>query len=285
MKNPLAFLVFEFLVWSSDWIKTWRLSLFFFLLLMSNVILTCQSLVGTGKMGTLKPDADGYYSQPVGAIGCYNSAGHFYTAEDVVKQLFQPGSMFYKRVERGVVRGEIDHPEWPAGMSAKEYEQRMLVIDPKNTCVHFSKFELDDKNYKDREGRPIVVIIGHFTPSGVKGEFLAKQLQNKRENVCFSIRAFTEDRYIGAVRHRRLLEIVTFDYVNEGGIYEAQKYKSLTLESHKEVSVTPRSLSDALDRQVVHFGRESITMNKDDLFKSLGWNKMEKTQSGWASAF
>lgn len=244
---------------------------------MSNVMFTCTRLAGIQKKGILVPDANGYYRQPVGALKVFNSAGHYYTGDDAAVDIFRNRSSgFMRRVERAAVRGEVDHPEWPKGMSEAEYEARMYYIDPKNTCVHFANFELDFDNYRDKDGRPMIAIIGYFTPSGVHGGMLEKQLKNGLENVCFSIRAFTIDRYVGGVRQRTLAEVVTFDYVNEPGIWMAEKYQErLALESVHEHVVTRHGLQKAMDRQVLHLGRESVTLDSQALFKSLGWKEPE----------
>lgn len=248
-----------------------------------NVMFTCTSLAGTNKTGILTPDANGYYSQPIGALRVFNSAGHFYTDDQQALSLFKESSGFMRRVARGAIRAEVDHPDWVKGMSEAEYEARMYYIDPKNTCAHFAKITLDFNNFKDTNGQPLVAIIGYFTPSGVHGAMLEKQLKNGLENVCFSIRAFTLDRQIGRVRHRTLAEIVTFDYVNEPGIHIAEKYRSLTLESHVDRPVTRAGLERALDRQTLNLGRESVTLDRDSLMRSLGWAETRAPgfQSAW----
>lgn len=246
---------------------------------MSNVMFTCTALAGTNKAGILQKDSNGYFKQPVGALRVFNSAGHFYTDETQAVNLFKNSSGFMRRVTGGKVRGEVDHPEWAKGMSEDEYAARMYYIDPKNTCVHFAQFELDFDNYKDTNGQPLIAIIGTFAPSGVHADMLDRQLKNGKENVCFSIRAFTLDRMVGRTRHRTLAEIVTFDYVNEPGIHIAEKYKSLTLESRYDKPVTRQGLGKALDRQALNFGRESVTLDEKALFRSLGWE--EKSNAGF----
>ena len=246
---------------------------FFFCIAMSNIIFTCTRLAGTGKAGILTPNADGYYRQVIGALRCFNSAGHFYNDEPRVIDLFMnQSSGFNRRVQRGAVRAEVDHPDQPKGMTDSEYEARMYYIDPKNCCAQFASITLDFDNYKDAQGRSIVAIIGEFIPSGVHGAMLEKQLKNGRENVCFSIRAFTIDKYIGGQRNRTLAEVITFDYVNEPGIAIASKYDSLSLESRHEHVVTRHGLQKALQRQTLHLGRESIAITPENLYKSFGWS-------------
>lgn len=238
---------------------------------MNNIRFTCASLARTNKTGILTPDKDGYYDQPIGGMSIFNSAGHFYTAEPAALRLFENSSAFMRRVKRGALRGEVDHPEWVKGMSESEYAARMMTIDPRNVCVHFSEIYLDFKNFKNADGTPIVAIRGKFKPSGVHGDMLQKQIDNGKENVCFSIRAFTMDSHQRGIRMRTLEEIVTFDYVNEPGIAIAEKYKSPVLESYVEKVFSQDTISKAFERQVLNFGKESVTLDKKEMFASLGW--------------
>lgn len=241
---------------------------------MSNIIFTCTRLAGTGKKGILVPDADGYYSQPIGALRCFNASGHFYNDQPQAVDLFvNKSSTFQRRVQRGAVRAEVDHPDQIKGMTDAEFEARMYYIDPKNVCAHFAEIVLDFDNFKDQQGRPIIAIIGKFTPSGMQGAFLEKQLKNGLENVCFSIRAFTIDRYIGGIRNRTLAEVITFDYVVEPGIDNATKYDSLSLETHHEHIVTRHGLEKALGRQTLGLSNESFAISKENLFQSFGWSE------------
>lgn len=240
---------------------------------MNNIRFTCASLANTGKKGILVPDADGYYTQTIGGLSIFNSAGHFYEANRAALSLFENSSAFMRRVKRGALRAEVDHPEWKKGMTEDEYAARMMTIDPRNECAHFSEIFLDTKNFKNADGTPVVAIMGKFKPSGVHGEMLQKKVDNGKENVCFSIRAFTQDTYQRGVRHRTLCEVITFDYVNEPGIHIAEKFKSPTLESYVDKTWTRETIEKACDRQVLNFGRESVTLSKEQLFESFGWKE------------
>lgn len=244
---------------------------------MSNIVFSCTKLAGTGKSGILTPGPDGYYRQVIGALRCFNSAGHFYTDEQRAIDLFKESSGFQRRVKRGAVRAEVDHPDWLKGMTEAEFEARMYYVDPKNCCAQFAKIELDFDNYKDDSGNPIIAIIGEFIPSGVHGAMLEKQLKNGRENVCFSIRAFTFDRMVGGRKMRTLADIITFDYVNEPGIAIASKYDShMSLESHREHIVTRRGIESAIKRQPLNLSRESFAISQEALFKSFGWESNDQ---------
>ena len=112
-----------------------------------------------------------------------------------------------------------------------DYVRRIMTIDEKSVCVQFRRIWLDDRSIKDSAGRPVVAIMAELKPVGPYGEALAKSLANPHEDVCFSIRAFTDDRRVLGVNNRNLVEVITWDYVTEPGIGFARKYKAPALES------------------------------------------------------
>ena len=56
-------------------------------------------------------------------------------------------TVFRRRITRGVLCGELGHPEQKPGMSDNEYAMRILNIDEKNICVNWSEIYLDFDNY------------------------------------------------------------------------------------------------------------------------------------------
>jgi hypothetical protein len=95
---------------------------------------------------------------------------------------------------------------------------------------------------------------------------------------CFSIRSITEDYQVGRKTYRDIVEVITFDYVNEPGIHIAEKYKSPALESISkglEVLVTPEDFSKACnDAIALGIATESnIIQSKENIFKYFGWTK------------
>lgn len=238
---------------------------------MQKVLFSCSTLAGTGKKGKLTKDANGYYTMPIGGLNVFNSSGDFYTYEDA-KQLFNSSSIFMRRVKSGALKGEYGHPKPAPGQSYEAFAERVLSIEEKNICTHFSEIWLDFESVKDNNGKPVVAIMAKLAPSGPMGSAIERSLENPNEDVCYSIRSFTKDTYVGGVKHRALAEIVTWDYVNEPGINFARKYKSPALESMHEQAFSRKELLRAIKHMDSGIGMESAKLTGQSLFKSLGWS-------------
>lgn len=202
---------------------------------MQSITYSCTALVGTNKVGDLKPDANGYYEVVLGALQAFNSAGQFYPLQEA-KQLFESSSSLMRRISNGALRGENGHPRYQEGMSERAWFARVNDIFEPNCCVHHAEVNLSYDSMKDPQGRPVVAVIGKIKPSGAGERFLERQLENPKENVCFSIRSFTNDRMEAGIVKKYLKHIVTWDYVNEPGIAVANKYSSPALESFNDVA-------------------------------------------------
>ena len=240
--------------------------------MLNNVTFTCTRLFGTNKVGDLKKNDRGYYEMVIGALNMFNSAGMYYRA-DAAKQFFEESSSFMRRVKRGALRGEYGHPRREAGMSMQAYYARLLSIHVDKVCCHFASVRLDFESYKDDQGRPIVAIIAEVCPNGPLGHVLEKQLQNPQENVCFSIRSFTDDKMERGVINRYIKTIVTFDYVNEPGMAVAEKYNAPALEGLEDTVFT-RGQIEASSAQILEtagVGNESVQLNTHELMAALGW--------------
>lgn len=245
---------------------------------MSQIRFTCQSLVGTGKKGIIPRDEFGYYDMNIGALNILNSAGEYYDYNGA-KELFEGSSSFMRKIKRGALRGECGHPRREAGMTESAFMARILDTYEPNVCVHYSEVYLDFDNFKNPDGTPIVAIRAKLKPSGPKAQFLQEAIDNPKENVCFSIRSFTENTYHRGRLNKVLKTIITFDYVNEPGIHIAEKYKSPTLENYADMAVTPEVINKAYDqRQVLHLSQESSAISKDELFKLFGWKVENKSK-------
>lgn len=239
-----------------------------------SVRMGCTMLLGTEKKGVLKPDADGYYTLVLGAYGAFNSAGMFYDLASALP-FFQDNSPLIRMLKKGVLRGEYKHPEKQPGQSDQEYIGRIRQIDSDRVCSHFKSLRLEE-GQRDEKGRPITVVIGEVRPSGPYGQVLKDALENPHENVYFSVRSLTMDDMMRGIKYTK--EIVTWDMVNEGGIYNANKYYSPALESFNEVEVTPTMLWGLADEQKRQqaMGMEAAGVDYESLAKELGWEKGRK---------
>lgn len=205
---------------------------------MAPINFACTALVGTNKVGELKCSEDGYYTVVLGALDFYNSAGAFYPNGASAQELFKASSSFMRRIASGALRGECGHPRMTPGMTMRDFMARCSDILETNVSHHIRRVWVDYTSVKGPNGQPCIAIMGEIKPSGPMGEALRQSLENPSENVCFSIRSFTRDQMTGGVIHKHLLQIVTWDYVNEPGISVATKWKSPALESMDETSVT-----------------------------------------------
>ena len=221
---------------------------------MQNVIrFTATKLINSKKEGILKPDADGYYELCIGALNVYNSAGEYYTLKGA-EDLFSSSSSFMRRVANGCLKAEVDHPRMLAGMTDKEYLERVLSIEQKNVCAHIKEIWLVPTSTNGG----MVLVMGKVKPAGVKGFALQEALDNKHQNVCFSIRALTSDYQQGGTRYRVLKYIQTFDWVTEPGISTANKWDSPALESIDDKIIL---LSD-LERIAHHAPLKGVSMEE-----------------------
>jgi hypothetical protein len=234
------------------------------------------ALNGVNKAGTITPDENGYYRMVLGGLDIYNSANQFYPYEPA-KELFTSSSQLMRRVGNGALRGEYGHPKFVPGMSQDQFAQRILAIWEENVSHHIASVELNFDDYKDKDGRKVIAIIGMVKPMGPRGQDLLASLQNRSENVCFSIRAFTKDIEIGRTCQRILKNVVTWDYVNEPGIHIANKFSAPALEDLGETMFTRKNFERAL-AVPAGMGMESIRLTADELFTSFGWDR--QTGSG-----
>ena len=250
---------------------------------MSNQIrFACTALAASSKSGVLKKDDSGYYELVVGALNIFNSVGQYYVY-DQARDLFESSSTFMRRVKRGVLRGELGHPKPLPGMSEEQFAQRVMSIYEDNVCCHHKEIYLDFDRVKDENGQPVIAIISKVYPSGPHGEALRKSLENPNENVCFSIRAFTDDFMDRGICKRVLRTIVTWDQVLEPGLAVADKFKAPALESANVIApigdfehTFSRGAMERTMRQSSRFAMESATvLTGQELFASMGWDLSE----------
>ena len=236
---------------------------------------SCTALMGTNKTGVLKPDADGYYEVVLGALDFYNSAGAFYPFASA-KEIFEDSSSFKRRVQTGCLKGEWGHPKFQPGMSKRDFVGRVLNIHEECVSHHIKDVWIEQEKVKDKNGGRVIAIMGKVRPAGPFGPALKEALENRHENVCFSIRSLTNDVY----DHRGMVikhiqQIITWDYVNEPGISVANKYQAPTLEGIENVQFSFENLKDYQKHQMeLGVGMEtSGGVSVDSVIQSFGWDR------------
>lgn len=230
----------------------------------------CTALVGTNKVGDLIRRPDGYYEMVLGALAAFNGNGAYYELEES-RRIFEGSGDLMRRIAGGNLRGEVGHPRFTEGMSERAWFSRVNDIYEPNACIHFNQVSLSYDTMSDKQNRPLVAVMGLVKPSGANERFLERQLDNPKENVCLSVRSFTNDRYQRGVLTKAITKVVTWDVVTEPGIDIANKYSVPTLES----------LSNEIREEDFDFDMATIRMMADE--PTVAGIGMESAQSHAAS--
>ncbi len=239
--------------------------------LRQSVRIGSTMLAGTGKTGILKPDSQGYYPCPVGAYNAYNSAGFLYDEKSGLA-LFEPGSVLMRQVEKGCLYGEYKHPVREPGMSDQAYMARIRTVDMDRASHHIREYEIIPS--KDEHGRAIKLVIAWTKPWGPYGQYVEDSFKNPAMTTYFSVRSITIDDMMNRIKYSR--EVVTHDFVGEGGIFVANKHMAPSLEDFdNSFEVTPEVLYAIADEQqrTRNLGLEDNTMDVLGLIKELGWER------------
>ncbi len=177
----------------------------------------------------LEQDDKGYYKVILGAINAFNTSGDFYLADGVKDLIEDQSHSLSRRIKSGYLKGEVGHPVYEVGMSKAQFFARNLRIDLPNVSHHIRELILTPTN--EPSGFPgkgnTILVEGWVKPSGPKGDALKKALDDPDQNVAFSIRSFTQDEVVNGVNTKKLLQIVTWDWVLEPGINTANKWDTL----------------------------------------------------------
>ena len=180
-------------------------------------------------------DSNGYYKVTLGAFNTFNSSGSFYLADGVRDLIENKSSILHKRLTKGYLNGEMGHPAFVPGMTRDQFFTRNLYIDQSNVSHHIKEIILTPTNIDS--GMPgkgnVLRVDGWIKPAGPHGELLKQALDNPDQNVAFSIRSFTEDSISNGRTIKKLLNIITWDWVLEPGIKLANQWDTISLESNE----------------------------------------------------
>lgn len=224
---------------------------------MAIVRFEATKLAQKGKRGILKPDADGYYTTVIGGLNAVNSSGHWYA--DSARYLFEGAdnkSILQRRIKAGNLKGEAGHPKPLPNMSMDDFKFRLLSVEETKVSHHIRRIILDDsfgKNNPEYGNDQMIGIIAEIKPTGPYGPALQSAFDNPDENVCFSIRGFTDDSFARGRRIRSLFEVVTFDWVTEPGIASATKWdspacESAAIETFMDIPMSMRDIENMSNR-------------------------------------
>lgn len=221
---------------------------------------------GLNKAKVLATDDTGYSRCILGGFDVTNTSGIAYPITDAIRKMFAPGGILRRRLDKGVCRGEYEHPVID-GMPHHLALKRLSVLDPDRISHHFKSMELVES--KDESGTPIVLVYGMVRTCGAKGEILQRSFDNPEENIYFSIRSFTDQNMVRGVLTRRVKSLLTYDYVNEGGIAQANRFDTVGMESDICFTVDDFNRLET-DTDVGLESGSLLTMVKDD----FGWNRV-----------
>ncbi len=234
---------------------------------------SCTALKGTNKKGVIKPDAEGAYTVVLGALNVFNSGGAFYP-EEYAKRHFEDNAPLMRKMRTGRLRGECGHPKREPGMSDADVFRRGSAIYEQCEMFTIVDLWLDYDKVKDEQGCPVITIMGRIVPSGPFGPALREKLENGLEDVCFSIRCFTDDVTVAGRLEKRMRLPVTWDYVNEPGLKEACKYRSPTLECFvgDEEYFTEALIAQVKNEaQLAGMGMEADVQMAQSVIEAFGW--------------
>jgi hypothetical protein len=251
---------------------------------MASNIIGSYSAVGVGPginiTEKIKPDNTGYYDFVLGAFNVINSRGEEYVFTNRVKALFEKGGIVRRMLDKGECRGEYGHPNI-SGMSMESAMSRIAVIDEKSISHHIRSINL--KPQKDHQNKNVILAIGSVKPCGPYGPALQQSIDNPSESVSFSVRSTVHTGFNNGRTTKEITNAITYDYVNEPGILQANKFYTATvLEGYGELNVEDRYnlefTKQNIDNAIIlnnHDGLESIASSLTMIRDSYGWHKVE----------
>lgn len=243
---------------------------------MSAIVInnTAPAADNVNKVGNLQKDDKGYYLVNLGGFNIFNRKNEFYRVTDMNKILNNKDSVFYKRLHEGYLIGEAEHPSMQPGMSNIDFYYRNLRLDLTNSAFHVRPdIETRPLNIPVKvpgAGQPVRV-MGWIKPSGKHGAALQSMLDNPEQNVAFSIRCITANpKNIGGFIVKDVIEIITWDWVDIPGIFEANKWSTIAKESYGDLEINLEELiisTDVVNTIVSHERDDVMKLNNEIITK------------------
>lgn len=197
----------------------------------NNLALT--SIKTNNPNSSIRKDEAGYYEFILGAVNSLNSCNEFYVKDGIEKFLTDENYMLARKLKNGYLNGEVGHPKFLPGMTRESYYARNLNVDIQNVSHHIKSVWTQESNIPCGvigKGNKLLM-KGMVKPSGVHGKVLQEHIDNNDANTAFSIRALTVNTQRAGVTYKSIVQIITWDWVLEPGIQQANKWANLSTES------------------------------------------------------
>lgn len=216
----------------------------------------------------IERDSEGFYKVRLGAFNVFNSSRAFYSGEGINELINDPNSFFFRRLKKGYLLGEMGHPVMTPGMTMGQFMNRNAIIDPQNVACFIKSVEIEDTgqtvNNMGNYGN-VLIVNGWIKPSGPKGQYLQEALDTPDRNIAFSVRSLSKDEVINGVIVKKTKAILTWDWVFEPGINNANTFdmlnnKVINTESCNtllSLDITEEDLKDMIDNENTMLNTES----------------------------
>lgn len=210
---------------------------------MSAIITFTSSIANVKKFESYTQNPDGSFDVILGALNSFNRRGDLYPIDASIRKLFEASSTLQDRIHSNTLYGEANHPDLGIYRTEEEKSARYLSIDMTRVSHLITAVSVDDTPTRiEGQPEPVYLIRGKVVPHGKYGEQLKENLTSKHANTAFSIRSLTANVIIGGVLHRRLVHIITWDWVHRPGINSAYKDKAIAYSSEDFVTYTSNDI-------------------------------------------
>lgn len=225
----------------------------------------------------LKPDANGFYKVPAGALNVYNTSGQFYIGDQDVINIFKNDPDLKRKLEKGALKIEVDHPDTKGYTTLAQYMERLKEIKEINVCGVIGGIDLVELDkYANGSNKKIIQIFIHVKPDGPHAEVLKRKLEDPTLNLAFSLRSFTNDITTpGLPTIKKIINFINFDLINEGGITSAQKWNNIGIEDRTlmtlDISNTTevKTIKQYLEDSIKNGSNESDKNSKREIITLL----------------
>lgn len=217
---------------------------------MSTLTFTTNKAILKGKQGKLRQDGKGSFEIMVGAYNVPNNSDETYLFTKRVENLFVKSTMMEK-FNKNQLFGEADHPSLD-DFRAKTRSEKDAVALWINRLGRIAAAKISHQITSIRwekldqviNGRPVYGVYCGIKPMN---PVLAQSLADPEQNTAFSVRSFVNRTMKLGEIFCEAKDIITYDWVPHGGIPQATKYSTPSLESESKILLLDSSASITTD--------------------------------------